>query len=86
MKKVLFSLTLLTGIAAAGAAFAQPVWVLAPPPGYAPAGYGPAGYGYGEGYAPVDDWRAREWRHHEWERHRRWEEWRHEHYGRGERW
>ena len=82
MQKVLFSLTLLTGIAAAGAAFAQPVWVQAPPPGY-----GPAGYGYAEGYAPVDDWRAREWRHHEWERHRRWEERRHEHEWRGgDRW
>ncbi len=73
MRKVLFSLTLLTGIAAAGAAFAQPVWVQAPPPGY----------GYGGGYARVDDWRAREWRHHEWERHHRWEEWHHDHGWRG---
>ena len=82
MRKVLFSLTLLTSIAAAGAAFAQPVWVQGPPPGY-----GPGGYGYAGGYGPVDDWRAREWRHHEWERHRRWEEWRREHDWRGgDRW
>ena len=76
MRKALFSLTLIAGIAATGAAFAQPVWVGAPPPGY----------GYAGGYSPVEDWRAREWRHHEWERHRRWEEWRHEHYWHHDRW
>ena len=73
MRKALFSLTILAGLAGAGVASAQPVWVPAPPPGY--------------GYAPVDEWRAREWRHHEWERHRRWEEWRHFHHWRdGDRW
>ncbi len=73
MRKALFSLTIFAGLASAGIASAQPVWVQAPPPGY--------------GYAPGEEWRAREWRHHEWERHRRWEEWHQSHDWRdGGRW
>ena len=69
MRKFLFALTALVGLAGAGAA----TTASATPVQHDPLVTSVQFY-YG-GYDPRGgEWREREWRHHEWERHRRWEE------------